>query len=66
MNTKSFEKIINEAWESRNQVNNKSKVLTIALSIFLLDLELILFLLFQASFIIFSKEIVFIMLLSAN
>ncbi len=24
MNTKSFEKIINEAWENRNQVNSKS------------------------------------------
>ena len=24
MNTKSFEKIINEAWKNRNQVNSKS------------------------------------------
>ena len=24
MNTKSFEKIINEAWENKNQVNSKS------------------------------------------
>ena len=26
MNTKSFEKIINEAWENKNQVNSKSGI----------------------------------------
>ena len=43
--------------------SNKSKVLLIAFSNFLLDLEFTWFLFSQASLIIFSKELIFIMLL---
>ena len=69
MNTKSFEKIINEAWENRSQVSkNSDKKLLDAISdtINLLDLELTWSLLFQASLIIFSKYLIFIMQLLIN
>ena len=64
MNTNSFEKIINEAWNNKGQVNSKSSreiLNSINKTIDLLDFELTLFLLSQASLIIFSKVLVFIM-----